>query len=118
VLGADAPAYRETLLYFAARALGDVNAHAPGAVGPAALLRARLRLLEHTAPARRGLRRAVSIAAMAVVLLIAVPVTEEARRAAASVEEWVERPPGCLQLRFMVLQRLSESRNQSSEEKK
>lgn len=105
-LGGGAAAYRRTLVRFAARRLAEPLGL--GFVRPRSPLLVRLRLLEHAAAERKWLRRATTALAAAAMLGCCVPMARPADRAVAAVAERVERPPGCLPLRYMVLKRLAE----------
>lgn len=103
-LGAAAPAYRVTLLGYLARAAA---APGQGFLAPPTTLRLRLEAIagaQRTASVSRRLGVAVLLAGLAAALL---PMAAAAERRALEVAEWIVRPPGCLQLRYLVLQRLA-----------
>ncbi|MBM3783970.1 MAG: M56 family metallopeptidase [Acidobacteria bacterium] len=95
-----AETYRRALL----RVLGWVHALAPGMalVDPRMPLTNRLALLEQRPHSHwRGI---AALAALAIVW----PLARWANQESHAVAEWVARPPGSLQLRYMVLERLAE----------
>ncbi|MEM7587330.1 MAG: M56 family metallopeptidase [Acidobacteriota bacterium] len=99
-------AYRRTLLRFAAQRFGI----APGGLAflrPESHLILRLRLLE-TSFGRPWLRRAVTLLMLAALVPASLPAAQAADRTARAVGEVIDRPPGCLPLRYMVLRRLAE----------
>lgn len=104
-LGEERTAYRQTLLAFAAHRHRDALAALPFA-GRSSLLE-RLRALERAERDRPFLRRGATTLAAALALACAAPLAPPASRAAAEVAELIERPPGCLQLRYLVMQRLA-----------
>ena len=116
-LGGHAEGYRRTLLRVAARVLGP----AAGRRGPRPLaglffvrpqdpLLARLRLLQRPVRDRKLVRRAATTAALMLLLALGLPIAERAEAASNRVAELIDRPPGCLQLRYLVLQRLAAER--------
>lgn len=110
-LGGAAEGYRRTLVRFAARRLAEPAGLA--FVRPRSPLLVRLRLLEHAAGERKGLRRVITALAAAGMLGCCVPMARPADQTVAAVAELVERPPGCLPLRYMVLKRLAEEQKQN-----
>lgn len=113
-LGGDALPYRRTLARFATRRFapnpgGPFAARVAGLsfVRPRNLLLARLEMLQYARGENTLLRRAAVCAALLVGLIVALPMASPAQQASQTVAEWIERPPGCLPLRFMVFQRLA-----------
>ncbi|MCG8457472.1 MAG: M56 family metallopeptidase [Holophagales bacterium] len=109
-LGEGTAAYRRTLLLFATGQL--VPAGRPPAVSlpflrPESLLLTRLRLLEDHLE-RTWLRRFTTTILLAALFACSLPFTHSAERAVITVGEVIERPPGCLPLRYLVLRRLAE----------
>ena len=104
-LGAETAAYRRTLLSFAARRHGEALAALPFA-GRSSLLE-RLRALERAEKDRPMLRRGVTTLGAALALACAVPAAPRAEAGAVEVAELIARPPGCLQLRFLVMERMA-----------
>lgn len=105
-LGHEAAGYRACLLDFYRRALA-APAGLPFLAPPTAL---RLRL-EAIAGAGRPRSAAQRLAAALLVALFAaalLPMAAVAERRSLEVAEWIARPPGCLQLRYLVLQRLAQ----------
>ncbi len=117
-LGGDALAYRRTLARFAtARLAGKTGRPLTSPVAglgfmrPRNLLLARLEMLQYARGENALLRRVAVCATLAIGLAVAAPMAHPAARASQSVAEWIERPAGCLPLRFMVFERLAEQRN-------
>ncbi len=113
-LGGDALPYRRTLARFATRRFapnpgGPFAARVAGLsfVRPRNLLLARLEMLQYARGENTLLRRCAVGAVLLVGLAVALPMASPAQQASQSVAEWIERPPGCLPLRFMVFQRLA-----------
>jgi beta-lactamase regulating signal transducer with metallopeptidase domain len=104
-LGTERTAYRQTLLAFAARQHGEALGALPFA-GRSSLLE-RLRALERAERDRPLLRRGLTALAALLALACAVPLAPSAEAAAAEVAELIDRPPGCLQLRFLVMERMA-----------
>lgn len=104
-LGEERVAYRQTLLAFAARRHGQALAALPFA-GRSSLLE-RLRALERAEQDRPLLRRVFTTLAMAAALGCAVPLAPPAALGAARVAEMIDKPPGCLQLRFLVMEKMA-----------
>jgi beta-lactamase regulating signal transducer with metallopeptidase domain len=104
-LGAETAAYRRTLLSFAARRHGAALAALPFA-GRSSLLE-RLRALERAEKDRPLLRRGLTTLGAALALACAVPAAPHAEEKAAQVAELIARPPGCLQLRYLVMERMA-----------
>jgi beta-lactamase regulating signal transducer with metallopeptidase domain len=98
--------YRRTLLSFAARRHRAALAALSLTGGSSLLL--RLRALESIERDRPWLRRGLTLAAASLALACALPLAPDAERRAAEVTELITRPPGCMQLRFLVLGRLAE----------
>lgn len=104
-LGQEASGYRATLLAFYQRAV----ASSPGMpfLAPPTALRLRLAAI---AEAGRRPTLAVRLAGALLVAVLAaalLPMAATAERRALAVAEWITRPPGCLQLRYLVLERLA-----------
>lgn len=98
--------YRRTLLFFAAQRF-EPAAGGLAFLRPESLLILRLRLLEDRF-GRPWLRRVTTVAVLFALLMISLPTAHAADRTAAAVGEVIERPPGCLTLRYLVLKRLAE----------
>lgn len=114
-LGEERSAYRRTLLAFAAHQHGEALAALPFA-GRSSLLE-RLRALERAERDRPLLRRGATTLAAALALACAVPVAPRAEAGAAQVAELIAKPPGCLQLRFLVMERLAAEQKLSEKTK-
>lgn len=114
LLGDETERYRAALLRFtrrvahlpAARRLPAGAAH--GIVGPAAMLRARLRILDNRGRERLLWRRVATFSALCVALLLAAPMIGRAESRALGVAEWLDRPPGCFELRLLTMQRIAQ----------
>ncbi len=113
LLGAETESYRRTLLLFARRMIEDPTAGRLAFLRPSNLLLARLRLLERATPDRIWLRRSVTTVLLGALSLAVVPMARGADRVVGEVAELIERPPGCLQLRYLVLRRLAEQEGYS-----
>lgn len=111
-LGAATTQYRRTLLSFAARRHRGVLAALP-LTGGSCLL-ARLRALENLERDRPWLRRSLTLTMATLALACALPLAPAAERRAAAVAELITRPPGCLQLRLLVLGRLAEEQRRQT----
>ncbi len=98
--------YRRTLLFFAAQRF-EPAASGLAFLRPESLLIMRLRLLEDRF-GRPWLQRVTTVAVLFVLLMISLPTAHAADRTAAAVGEVIDRPPGCLTLRYLVLKRLAE----------
>jgi beta-lactamase regulating signal transducer with metallopeptidase domain len=112
VLDQDAAGYRRALLHFAARRLGlprrPETTPGLGLVTPRNALLVRLSLLEAARGERLGRVRLATAGVAATMLACVLPMAPAAEDSAAAVAEMIERPPGCLPLRYLVLQRLAE----------
>jgi beta-lactamase regulating signal transducer with metallopeptidase domain len=105
-LGAEAGAYRATLLDFYRR----TQLAAPVGVGflaPPTVLRLRLEAIASARHPPSRLRQVLAAAALAGTAGLLLPMATAAERRSLEVAEWIVRPPGCLQLQYMVLQRLA-----------
>lgn len=111
-LGASTTQYRRTLLSFAARRHREALTALP-LTGGSSLL-ARLRALESLERDRPWLRRGLTLAAASLALACALPLAPAAERRATAVAELITRPPGCFQLRFLVLGRLAEEQRRQT----
>ena len=108
-LGADSPAYRQTLLRFASRRLA-LSRGGLGFVRPRSALLLRLALLERPFAERVWLKRWVTTAVTIALLVACIPMAVRAESAVAAIGEAIDRPPGCLQIRYLVLQKLAQER--------
>lgn len=97
--------YRSALLKVMARMEGMTAAPGLALIDPRAPLSDRLALLRAERGGHR--RKLAGLLALAAVLL-AWPSLSWADRSSAAVAEWIVRPPGSLQLRYLVLERLAE----------
>ncbi len=111
-LGAATAQYRRTLLSFAARRHREALAALPLTGGSSLLI--RLRALETIERDRPWLRRGLTLAVASAALACALPLAPAAERRAAEVAELITRPPGCMQLRFLVLGRLAEEQRRQT----
>ncbi len=105
-LGLGAPAYRSTLLAFYSRA-----AAAPVGVpflAPPTALRLRLEAIAGAGKRPSTLRRVVATSLVAALAVALLPMAAAAERRSLEIAEWIVRPPGCLKLRYLVLQRLAQ----------
>ncbi len=107
LLGHATEGYRRTLLTLARRLLDDPLAGQLRFVRPERLLLARLRLLEHSGE-RTQLRRATTSMALALLLFCVLPMAKQAEAGSLAVAELIDKPPGCLQLRYLVLKRIAD----------
>lgn len=99
--------YRRVLLRAAARRLGvPVPGLGLGLRRRGSFLR-RLDLLERADHDRPWLRRAVSGALAAFMMAVVLPMAPKAEARSLALADLVERPPGCLPLRHLVLLRLA-----------
>ena len=103
----DPKGYRRTLLAFAAKRLAP-PAPGLGFVRPRHPLLARLEQLEHLVHDRPKLRRAATAAAALLMLACGLPMARSAETASAEVANLIERPPGCLTLRYMVMGQMAQ----------
>jgi beta-lactamase regulating signal transducer with metallopeptidase domain len=106
-LGHDTAGYRRALLRCAAGQLG-IATPGLGFVTPRNALLVRLALLEEGVRERPRQVRLATGALAAGMLACVLPMAPAAEDSAAAVAEMIERPPGCLPLRYLVLQRLAE----------
>jgi bla regulator protein BlaR1 len=102
-------AYRRTLLALATRRLGVARS------GIAFLRRrseilTRLHRLDESDAGGDAWRRSVTTLASILALGCVLPLAPAAEITTASVAEKIRRPPGCLELRYLVLARLAEER--------
>lgn len=105
-IGPETAAYRRSLLSFAARVHGEALAALPFA-GRSSLLE-RLRALERAERDRPWLRRSLTTLGAALAFGCALPLAPPAEQGAAKMAEWIARPPGCLQLRYLVMERMAQ----------
>lgn len=106
-LGPDSPAYRKTLLRFAARRLA-LPKTSMGFVRPRSALLLRLALLEHPFAEKVWLKRSMTSLMTTALLVACVPMASQAESAVGTVAEAIDRPPGCLQIRYLVMQKLAQ----------
>lgn len=99
-----AASYRTALLRVLGRMEGAPASPGLALIDPRAPLAHRLALIAEPAAPRR---RAAGVLAFGALLLI-WPLAGWAERGSAAVAEWIERPPGSLQLRYIVLERLAQ----------
>ena len=111
-LGEGAARYRATLLDYYGRAAAPPLA--AGFVAPPTALRLRLAAIAAAAEPSSALRRWSTGLLVVALAALALPMAARAEQAALGVSERVARPPGCLQLRYLVLQRLAASRAQAA----
>ena len=109
-LGGAGDGYRKSLLAAAAR-VAFADAPALPLLLPRASLRLRLDLIADAAGERAWLRRAAMVALLGGVAVVGVPVASAAEGAAHALADRIERPPGCLPLRFLVLERMAKERS-------
>lgn len=107
-IGAGVGAYRHALLECAARRHGQALAGL-AFVGGSSLL-ARLAALERIERDRPGLRRTLALFVMLGTFGCALTVGPPAERRAREMAEIITRPPGCLQLRFLIMERMARER--------
>ncbi|MCH9648168.1 MAG: M56 family metallopeptidase [Deltaproteobacteria bacterium] len=107
VLGPDSPAYRKTLLRFAARRFA-LPKSSIGFVRPRSALLLRLALLEHPFAEKVWLKRFVTSLVTTALLVACIPMASQAESAVGTIAEAIDRPPGCLQIRYLVLQKLAQ----------
>ena len=111
MLGDRTSDYRQALIGWTRRWLQTTERSAHGMLGPAGLLRARLQILDRP-PQPQPFRRRLALAiAMSIAIVIALPVAGGAERQVASVAEWIDRPPGCFELRLLTMKKLAEQEN-------
>jgi beta-lactamase regulating signal transducer with metallopeptidase domain len=112
-LGAEASAYRATLLDFYRRS----QLAAPVGVGflaPPTVLRLRLEAIASAGRPSSRLRQGVAALVLAGAAALLLPMAAVAEQRSREVAEWIVRPPGCLQLRYLVLQRLAQEAEKAS----
>ncbi len=116
-LGEERVAYRQTLLAFAARRHGEALAALPFA-GRSSLLE-RLRALERAEQRPPPAAPPAHHPGDGRALACAVPLAPPAALGAARVAEMIDKPPGCLQLRFLVMGKMAQEMraNQDNENK-
>lgn len=106
--GDDPQRYRRTLLRFAAERLRvDPAIGGLGFVRPRSGVLLRLALLESFRAERVGLRRVVTAVVIAMMVAFAWPAAQRAEQRVEQLADVIRRPPGSLQLRYLVLQRLA-----------
>lgn len=110
--------YSRALLEVAARVAGERREPGLAFVVPHHSLALRMELIRASDSDVPALRRVTVAAVLGVLAVLAVPLAREAEGASRSVAELVTRPPGCLHLRYMVLERLAREDRQRKEEKK
>lgn len=107
-LGGQTADYRQTLLFFLARRLESSGGPGLGFFRPRSVLLDRLRQLESNIVVEPSwLRRTAIGAAVASLLVVGLPAARAADQAVHQIAEIIERPPGCLTLRYLVLRRLA-----------
>ena len=108
--GEDPQRYRSTLLRLAAARweIGPVSTGGLGFVRPRSGVLLRLALLESFRAERVGLRRLVTAGVLATLVAFGWPAAQRAEQRAELLADVIRRPPGSLQLRYLVLQRLAE----------
>lgn len=109
-LDGDARAYRETLLDLALRLIESPSPRNIGFVSPRSQLLARLRLRERARPERARARLVTTGLVAALLFAAFVPVAPLSSAAVAEVGALLERPPGCLLLRYEIYRRLAAER--------
>lgn len=110
-LGGAGDGYRRSLLAAASRVAFADRAPALPLLLPRASLRLRLDLIADAARERTWLRRVAVVALLVGVAVVGVPVASAAEGAARALADRIERPPGCLPLRFLVLERMAKERS-------
>ena len=114
VLGGRIDAYRRTLLFFVARRLDLPNTVGLGFFHPRNVLLERLRQLEASVAEPAWLRRLTIAAVLVSLTVFSLPAARAAEDAATVMAEMIERPPGCLTLRYLVHRRLADREATSS----
>lgn len=99
--------YRQTLLRFVARQ-HKISLPSLAFSSPRRHLLARLRSLELAGPNHPLKTRFTAAMAVLFMLAVALPMAPSVLNSAAVLADLVERPPGCLPLRYLVLQRIAE----------
>ncbi len=110
VLGGRTDAYRRTLLFFVARRLDLPQTVGLSFFHPRNVLLERLRQLEASVAEPTWLRRLTIGVVLLSLTFVSLPAAQAAEDAATVMAEMIERPPGCMTLRYLVLRRLAESR--------
>ena len=107
--GEDPRRYRSTLLRLAA-ARWQIESGPTGGLGfvrPRSGVLLRLTLLESFRAERPGVRRLVTALVLAAMVAFGWPAAQQAEQKVEQLADVIRRPPGSLQLRYLVLQRLA-----------
>jgi beta-lactamase regulating signal transducer with metallopeptidase domain len=110
-LDADTGEYARSLLQVAAHAAANPSPPGLSFVIPRYSLAQRLELIETSQLENRWLRRVAVVLAAAAIWTAVVPLARSAESATRSVATWIDKPPGCLPLRYLVLERLAQEEN-------
>lgn len=121
--GEDPRRYRSTLLRLAAERLqidrSSAGATLTGGLGfvrPRSGVLLRLALLDSFRAERVGLRRLVTAAVLAGLVAFGWPAAQRAEQRVEHLADVIRRPPGSLQLRYLVLQRLAQEKEREVSE--
>ncbi|HEX4954679.1 MAG TPA: M56 family metallopeptidase [Thermoanaerobaculia bacterium] len=104
-LGQEASGYRACLLDFYRRA--QVAPVGLPFLAPPTALRLRLEAIAGAGRQRSTSQRLGTAVLVCLLAAAFLPMAAVAERRSLEVAEWIARPPGCLQLRYLVLQRLA-----------
>lgn len=100
--------YRAALLHVAAHSVGMRMPSSLRFVVPSRSLRLRLELLAEAAHELRGVRRVAVAGLLLLIVLFVLPASIDAEARSREVARWIDRPPGCMPLKYMVLEALVE----------
>jgi beta-lactamase regulating signal transducer with metallopeptidase domain len=100
--------YRAALLHVAAHSVGMRMPSSLRFVVPSRSLRLRLELLAEAAHELRGVRRVAVAGVLLLIVLFVLPASIDAEARSREVARWIDRPPGCMPLKYMVLEALVE----------
>ncbi len=107
-LGSEATRYRATLLAFYRQAAAiPTPAAGMGFLAPPTALRLRLEAIAGAGRPSSWHGRLAASLLIGVFAVALLPMAAAAERRSLEVAEWITRPPGCLRLRFLVMERLA-----------
>ena len=116
--GEDPRRYRSTLLRLAA-ARWRIDVGPTGGLGfvrPRSGVLLRLALLESFRAERAGVRRFVTASVLAAMVVFGWPAAQQAEQKVEQLAGVIRRPPGSLQLRYLVLQRLAQEEQSETDQ--
>lgn len=104
-------AYVSALLKVAARAMEEPAYPGVPLVDPRATLTHRIALLRDASSKQLRVPRTLGATLCLALVLATWPLASWAEKRSATVTEWITRPPGSMQLRFLVLERLAQEKD-------